>query len=318
MGSGMELRSEGTMKLKIAYLILAHHAPKHFGRLLRALNSPNATFFIHVDKKESIEPFLHAAEEDQLQSEVIFIKSRVEVYWGEGSVVDATLNLVMEALKNCPEADYFCLLSGDSYPLQPPDYIEKFLLKNKGTEFITMSDHSRFRHRMNLQPVPSKYKNKMVVSFLIRALNRARINLVKACNYCIGRDDHSVVKDLELYGGSLWWTLSNSACCQIINFAKQNPNVVSFFKTRHIPDEMIYQTIIGNSPFKNRTRPHIVARRGTMTFDKINCIRNKTITSVTHVTGNKNREILLARKFSDDSKPLTDLIDKLWLNKVEK
>lgn len=242
----------------------------------------------------------------------------MEVYWGEGSVVDATLNLVMEALKNCPEADYFCLLSGDSYPLQPPDYIEKFLLKNKGTEFITMSDHSRFRHRMNLQPVPSKYKNKMVVSFLIRALNRARINLVKACNYCIGRDDHSVVKDLELYGGSLWWTLSNSACCQIINFAKQNPNVVSFFKTRHIPDEMIYQTIIGNSPFKNRTRPHIVARRGTMTFDKINCIRNKTITSVTHVTGNKNREILLARKFSDDSKPLTDLIDKLWLNKVEK
>jgi len=34
--------------------------------------------------------------------------------------------------------------------------------------------------------------------------------------------------------------------------------------------------------------------------------------------GDKNQEILLARKFSDDSKPVTDLIDKLWLNKVGK
>jgi len=320
------------MKLRIAYLILAHRYPNHFGRLLRALDSPNATFFIHVDKKQSIKPFLRATEEDQLQSEVIFTKSRVRVYWGEGSMVQATLNLLAEALEKCPEGDYFCLLSGDSYPLQPPDYIEQFFLKNKGTEFIDVHDkHQQDQNRglikrMNQRVIPGKYRNR-VVSSLIEAFNQltsskdleqsSNINLG---NFSILRDCRSLLKDLELYAGTQWWALTNSGCRYVVDFVEKNPNLAWLFKTAMIPDEIFFQTIICNSPFKSRISPSITIRyrqgsgnhAGDIITD-INCLNQlRGIRENDGPIGDKNQEIILARKFSDGSKPVTDLIGKLW------
>lgn len=316
----------GTIKLRIAYLILAHRCPNHFGRLLRALDSPNATFFIHVDKKQSIKPFLSATKGDQLQSEVIFIKSRVQVYWGEGSMVQATLNLLTEALKKCPEGNYFCLLSGDSYPLQPPDYIEQFFLKNKGSEFISMYDlewqhYPKFLDRVGILLITKKYRTPFITRALVKVLGREYLRV----------EWRSTLKGLTVYGGSQWWALSNVACRWICDFTKQNPDVVRFVLRACIPDEMFFQIIIGNSPFKNRIRPSILVRysRGadqsdnsTTTNDtitSINCLSQfRKITRADYLIGGKNQEVLLARKFSDDSKPVTDLIDKLWLNKVGK
>src|SRR5690349_19353849 len=99
--------------MKIAYLILAHNTPNHLSRLVRALDSANAAFFIHVDRKSDISPFRKGLS----QPNTTFLEDRVAVYWGDFSDVRATIELIKKALSHSFEPVYFVLLSGADYPL---------------------------------------------------------------------------------------------------------------------------------------------------------------------------------------------------------
>ena len=62
--------------MKIAHLILIHENPPQLKRLIQRLAHPDADFYIHVDLKTDIKPFLF------LQSKnVKFIANRVKVSW---------------------------------------------------------------------------------------------------------------------------------------------------------------------------------------------------------------------------------------------
>ncbi|HEU5047887.1 MAG TPA: hypothetical protein VFT64_08605, partial [Rickettsiales bacterium] len=63
----------------IAYLILAHYQPELLRRLVLRLKSPWARFFIHIDAKSDIAPFLSALEGI---SRVTLVSQRIPVYWG--------------------------------------------------------------------------------------------------------------------------------------------------------------------------------------------------------------------------------------------
>jgi hypothetical protein len=79
--------------MKIAYLILAHQNPGLLGRLIGRLTSPNADFFVHVDKKSDITPFASIAE----RPNVFLLRERVAIYYGEFSMVRAELLLLRQA-----------------------------------------------------------------------------------------------------------------------------------------------------------------------------------------------------------------------------
>ena len=108
--------------MRLAYLILAHNTPNHLCRLVRALNSPNAVFFIHVDRKSTIRSYRDSLS----QPKVTFLEDRVDVYWDGFSRVDATIKLINESLNCSPESGYLVLLSASDYPLRSPTYIEDF------------------------------------------------------------------------------------------------------------------------------------------------------------------------------------------------
>src|SRR5262249_54441950 len=124
----------GLDAMKMAYLILAHNTPNHLSRLVRALDSANAAFFIHVDRKFDISRFRDGVP----QHNVRFLENRVAVYWGEFSIVQATTSLMREALSRSQDPQYLCLLSGSDYPLRNPRYIESFFSRNQGREFINL------------------------------------------------------------------------------------------------------------------------------------------------------------------------------------
>ena len=94
--------------MKIAHLILAHSKPQQLSRLIASLIHENAYFFIHIDKKTLIDDFLFLKKIKNLH----FIEKRVKVYWGEYSIVQATINSFEEILNTGIEFGYVNLLSG--------------------------------------------------------------------------------------------------------------------------------------------------------------------------------------------------------------
>jgi hypothetical protein len=294
--------------LKVAYLILAHNTPNHVKRLVRALDSENATFVIHVDRKSDIGPFLNGLS----ARNVTFLENRVRVYWGEYSMIAASIRLIQEALKHSP--DYVSLLSGSDYPLRSPSYIEDFLSRHKGQEFI------------NLVRIPCAEVHKPLgrvtdywvgTPFGHRVMFKAtyRLNLLIE-GLGVKRDYAKVFKGLVPYAGSQWWTLTGDACRHIMDFVATRPDVMRFMRHVRTPDESFFQIVIGNSTFADNVTRNLwytdwsrfpVQAPATLDMNHLHTFAQADVIMANDRYG--RGELLFARKFPDNSSPLTDFID---------
>ncbi|MEO8170797.1 MAG: beta-1,6-N-acetylglucosaminyltransferase, partial [Oxalobacteraceae bacterium] len=119
--------------MKIAYLILAHDNPEHLQRLITALSSSSSSFYIHIDKKSNIAPFLSIKG-----NHIHLTYERASVYWGDFSQVDAILILLRAAVADGCHFDRFVLLSGADYPLRSAASIGQFFESNRDREFMNL------------------------------------------------------------------------------------------------------------------------------------------------------------------------------------
>ena len=298
--------------MKLAYLILAHNNPKHLKKLVNSLNSPNSTIFIHIDAKEDINEFLNLGKNNSF-----FLEKRTNVYWGEFSMVQATLLLLNKALNYNKDFDYFILISGTDYPLQSTSYIENFFLKNQGKEFINivqmpcdqMGKPIRRLTRYKFQS-KNKFNRALIKTFTLNG----RLN--------INRDYRLFLGELVPYAGSQWWALTNSACNFILNFVENNKKFVNFFVNTHIPDESFFQTIIGNSPFMKKVTRNLTytdwsgKKRPSQINDKhLEYFQSNLSIFTKGIYG--EGELLFARKFSDECEELILKLDQLRIKKEQ-
>jgi len=56
--------------------------------------------------------------------------------------------------------------------------------------------------------------------------------------------------EMEPYGGSQWWTLTNECVSYVIEYIEHNSQFRRFYRFTDVPNELVFQTIILNSPFK--------------------------------------------------------------------
>jgi hypothetical protein len=234
---------------RIAYLILAHNNPRMLSRLVRHISTSNSDVYIHVDAKSEIEPFAELRREG-----VYFTPERVHAHWADFSLVAATLLLIRTALAAAPGYDRLVLLSGADYPLRPCSEIEDFLLRDSRAEFMNMVAMPSVARSKPISRLTT-YRRRPGLRGLIAAA--ARRGLVMAGVIPKVRNYRRVFGEIRPFAGSQWWALTASACAYILEFARLHPGVMRFFENTHCPDEMVFQTIIGNSPFAARIRRNI-------------------------------------------------------------
>ena len=300
--------------MKVAYLILAHNTPNHTKRLIRALDSPNASFVIHVDRKSDIRPF----RDGMSQGNVTFLDERFAVYWGEFPIIPATIRLIEEGLRHKP--DYLCLLSGSDYPIRRPAYIERFLSQSRGREFISLveipcEEVGKPIGRIADYWLQTPYNN-VLLRRTINRLNHLNRRLGVRRNYTKRLDG------LVPYAGSTWWALTADACKHILDFVRTRPDVMQFMRNVPNPDESFFQIVIGNSPFAPRvhrnltftdwTRPECLP--ALIDMEHLQTFLNEEIVIKDDRYGRS--EVLFARKFPDDSEELTNFIDSQFLERL--
>jgi hypothetical protein len=285
--------------MKIAYLILAHNNPEHLHRLVNYLSTADSSFFIHIDKKAPLYPFLRIQAPN-----VFFANQRIAIHWGEFSLVEATLLLMQQALTTPCGCEYLVLLSGVDYPLQSPRYIENFFQRNHGREFI------------NLVQMPCEAVDKHIsrlteyqlqsTSVLNRLLKKTVFNTRL---FRRRRDYRRFLKGLIPYAGSQWWALSREACLYILRFTDTERGICNFYRHTLIPDEMFFQTILGNSGFKQSIDDTITFSQWSGGSSPAVLAREQLLKlqagfPVIHEDVYGKREVLFARKFADNSAQL--------------
>lgn len=242
--------------IKIVYLIMAHSNPDQLKKLIEKLDYKNNSFVIHFDLNCSNNDYNELKEIFKGKNNVYYSK-RNRCYWGDISLVDASIDCLKTAYENQVNFNYAVLLSGQHLPIKSNEYIENILRINDNKNYINYfklpadvwanqaggMDRIIYYH-FNKHP-RKRYSVKKIInrgcSLLLRKLN-VKIN--------------PPIDIDKFYGGSQWWCLTNECCIYILNFIKERPDVYKYFKNVLIPDEIFFQTILVNSKYSDTLINH--------------------------------------------------------------
>lgn len=223
--------------MKIAYCIECHENTNILRELIRIISKDNDVY-VHIDKKSNISEF------HEYLGKVNFIEDRVNVRWGEFSQIEATLKMLNCVNKN--KYDYICLLSGDCLPLKSSFDIKNFFQKNTGKEFLGMDfkfDYAEIEKRILYRHYSISYKKSMKKYEEIFMKIVEKFNLYKKNKY------FSLLP--KLYKGSNWFCITGELNEYILNYIEKNSFYVKAFRNSLCGDEIFFQTIVGNSKYKD-------------------------------------------------------------------
>lgn len=235
--------------VRLAYLILAHNAPTHLGRLIAALQPTGGTVFVHVDVRSDERPFREAT----MGMPVVFVPfhQRMAIHWCGFSMVEATLRLVKMAFTD--GADRFVLMSGTDYPVKSPAALRAYL--EQDLEFIQID-------RL-LDPLGNSHFDRcanraFAGDFTLSNPRTGRpglVNLVERVAAYLPRRTYS----LPIYYGPSWWALTRTAIADILRIWRDEPTAIAWFRFSRSPDEMVFQTLL-----KSSSRSHKLAFDATI------------------------------------------------------
>lgn len=135
--------------MKIAYIITAYQDHKQLNRLVCSLD-PDSDFFIHIDKKVNIKPFI---EELDLNKNVFFTKRRFFINWGSFAQVLAIKELLRSIFEGGKLYDRVVCLSGMDYPIRSNRMISNEFSLNKSKQYIMGFNLSQSKIKKQLAKV---------------------------------------------------------------------------------------------------------------------------------------------------------------------
>lgn len=222
---------------KHAYLILAHHEFGLLQTLITCLDDDRNDIFVHIDRKVSRWPELHA-DHASLQ----LLDRRVDVRWGDYSMVEAELAL-FEAAASRGSYDYYHLLSGVDLPLRNQDAIHTFFAAHQGYEFVGFLVHEMtpdlIRRMQRWHLFPRHFSRKRNGYSAVRAL-LLRMQEVAG----IQRN-----RGVEFRKGAQWVSVTDPLVRYLL---ERRAWIEKTFTHTFIPDECVMQTVVWNSPFRER------------------------------------------------------------------
>lgn len=223
--------------VKIAYLLLCHKNADSVIAQARALTAAGDVVAIHFDKRGSNKEYTRIREVADADPAMTLAK-RVACGWGEYSLVQATFNLIHAARDAFSDVTHYFMISGDCYPTKTRAYIEQALAP-ADRDFIEMNDFMEsdwiktglkedrlyYRHWFN--------ERKQKRAFYASLNAQRKLGLSR-----------KIPDRLTIRIGSQWWLLRAATIEKILAFIKRRKEVIRFFKTTWIPDEILFQTIV--------------------------------------------------------------------------
>jgi hypothetical protein len=225
--------------MRLAYFLLAHRFPEQLARLVARLDDGRASFFVHIDRRVPDPEFRRFREALAGFKSATFVE-RYPCYWGRLNIVRGVLAGIRAAVESGAEFDYAAQISGQDYPIKPPAGVAEFLKRNAGAEFMEAFDLEK----------PNRWTNDLGP---YQAMNRVRQWHLRFRSRRLTLPvRRRFPRGLQPHGGSQWWVLSRGCVEYVHRFTADRPDVLRFFRGVFIPDESFFQTVVMNSPYRDR------------------------------------------------------------------
>ena len=230
--------------MKHAFLILAHNEPYILEVLLGQLSKGADDIYVHVDKKVADEEFDKIKSICVAYGGVQLVSTRIDVRWGDSSMLEAEFILFKEASKTYH--DFYHLLSGVDLAIKPLSVIHDFFDKHSNEIFMTISDTDVDKRRMdfcvNYYHPFTRLLRKKIIGKLFFKLDDLSVYIQRL--FCLKRNTR-----LNLFKGHQWMSLPHDFMLFLLSKEKY---ILSRFKYTCCADEIAIQTILMDSEYKKR------------------------------------------------------------------
>ena len=230
--------------MKHAFLILAHNEPYILEVLLGQLSKGDDDIYVHVDKK------VVGADFDKIKSlcmaygGVQLLSTRIDVRWGDCTMLEAELILFREASKTYH--DFYHLISGVDLAIKPLSTIHEFFEMHPKEIFMTIRDTDDDKSRMdfcvNYYHPFIRFVRKKFWGKLFHKLDDLSVYTQRL--FCVKRKPQ-----LKLYKGHQWMSLPHNF---VLFLLSKEEFMLSRFKYTCCADEIAVQTIFMDSEYRKR------------------------------------------------------------------
>jgi hypothetical protein len=303
-----------------AFLIMAHHQPRHLARLVHALDCSWARSFVHIDRKVDVRPF-HIALSRSSTVQLLDQRLRTKVHWGGFSQVQAALNLLHGATDSGVNFTRYVLLTGSDYPIKP---LVEFPGRLAGdVEFIAVDRLVPTGGRSDEFPARNLNRFHFPDRPWLNPVTAPSMRLLSIADRWLAAIPRRMYSRFPLYHGSAYWALTGSCVRYILRFLQDNPDYSRYFRSTLSPDEVFFQSVVKHSPFAARishdrtvTQSPPGRNRGIHYIDWSESTATSPRTlQLEDFPALLDSNALLARKFSEErSAPLLDRLDRTVLN----
>lgn len=217
-------------------LIHAHKDLEQLNGLVGQLVDDEFLIYVNVDAKSAIDVAgLHPAAH--------LVRRRIAIHWGDFSQVQATLNSIAQIVAEVNTFDKLVFISAQDFPLLPNRRFKDALTALAGHELLDC-----------VQVGPQGWSCAQRYQYFYRAGGGALALACRLANRAmrIGGLTRGMVHGWQAWGGSSWWTLSRACVHMIITLVRADPAIAQFFRSVSCPDELFFQTLVMNSPFRAR------------------------------------------------------------------
>ena len=230
---------------KYALLILGHTDPSHMRRLIYSLDYEHFDIYVHIDKRQDISKF-HFERYILNFSKLFVITDRIPVYWGDISIVYATLEMYRAAMRQM-RYERFITLSGLDYPIKSNKDIFQ-ILSDSQKEYIMGNPFEE----SDLHKVECFYCMKKRI--INKIINRVTTTLYRNTRISFGASNLtlSTGERWEFYFAPQWHALSYEFVEYMFQCLDNHPEILERFEHVYAPDEIAIPTILFNSKFKDR------------------------------------------------------------------
>lgn len=241
--------------MKQAILVQCHKNPKQVNLLLDALDDPNLDIYVHIDKKSNIGSEIKTGK----QIHILPDEYRVDVGWAVFSQVEATLNLMRYAAA-WGEYGHYLLCSGQDYPLVKASELSDFLNKNADFNFVQIwASKKGGGYTNNYDKRTEIYYPYSVLGNTLpkRIAKRALVELTGGYNRTWPIFRRKQLENVDFYFGSQWVCISGEMEKWVEEYIKNHQEFIEFYRHTNCPDESFFQTLLMNSPYKDRRQDYL-------------------------------------------------------------
>lgn len=218
-----------------AFMITCYKQPKLVARIISRLETSNHFFFVHVDKKTDISPFVKETE----KMKNVFFTEQIKVNHARISQLKSEILLLHSVreyeIKYGINFDFIHLISGNDYPLRSNDQFDDFFDNTDSSfmlydsskywkEYLRYEEHTVNDWHLNKGGLLSSIYIKCVGRFLGYVFPRKRIR--------------------NLSGGWDWWSWNSKTFKYVLDFLDANPGYIKRWNHTLCVTEKFFHTIL--------------------------------------------------------------------------